>query len=97
MREFVVSERDQGQKCIKYICRILPNAGTSFVYKMLRKKNITLNGKKNRRNRMLKTGRYYTDLFCGRNISEIFRYRYTGRKEAGTHAGACTAKRTYSV
>ena len=46
---------------------------------------------------MLKTGRYYTDLFCGRNISEIFRYRYTGRKEAGTHAGACTAKRTYSV
>lgn len=46
MREFVVSERDQGQKCVKYICRILPNAGTSFVYKMLRKKNITLNGKK---------------------------------------------------
>lgn len=38
MREFVVSERDQGQKCVKYICRILPNAGTSFVYKMLRKK-----------------------------------------------------------
>ena len=30
---------------------------------------------------MLKTGRYYTDLFCGRNISEIFRYRYTGRKK----------------
>ena len=89
MREFVVSERDQGQKCVKYICRILPNAGTSFVYKMLRKKNITLNGKK--------TERYNTDLFCGRNISEIFRYRYTGRKEAGTHAGTCTAKRTYSV
>ena len=56
MREFVVSERDQGQKCVKYICRILPNAGTSFVYKMLRKKNITLNGKKADGTEYLKPG-----------------------------------------
>lgn len=56
MREFVVSERDQGQKCVKYICRILPNAGTSFVYKMLRKKNITLNGKKTDGTECLKPG-----------------------------------------
>ena len=56
MREFVVSERDQGQKCVKYICRILPNAGTSFVYKMLRKKNITLNGKKTDGTEYLKPG-----------------------------------------
>ena len=97
MREFVVSERDQGQKCVKYICRILPNAGTSFVYKMLRKKNITLNGKKTDGTECLKPGDTIRIFFCGRNISEIFRYRYTGRKEAGTHAGACTAKRTYSV
>lgn len=56
MREFVVSERDQGQKCVKYVCRILPNAGTSFVYKMLRKKNITLNGKKADGTECLKPG-----------------------------------------
>lgn len=56
MREFVVSERDHGQKCVRYICRILPNAGTSFVYKMLRKKNITLNGKKADGTECLKPG-----------------------------------------
>ena len=56
MREFVVSERDRGQKCVRYVCRILPNAGTSFVYKMLRKKNITLNGKKADGTECLKPG-----------------------------------------
>ena len=30
----------------KYLKKILPNASTGFIYKMLRKKNFTLNGKK---------------------------------------------------
>lgn len=46
MREVVVSERDAGQRLDKYLQKILAKAPKGFLYKMLRKKNITLNGKK---------------------------------------------------
>lgn len=46
MKEFTVTAADSGQKCMKYCEKVLPNAGTGFLHKMLRKKNITLNGKK---------------------------------------------------
>lgn len=46
MKEFTVTSAESGQKCIKYCEKILPKAGTGFLHKMLRKKNITLNGKK---------------------------------------------------
>ena len=35
-----------GGRFDKYLFHLLPNAGRSFIYKMLRKKNITLNGSK---------------------------------------------------
>lgn len=46
MKEFTISPAESGQKTIKYCIKLLPNAGTGFLYKMFRKKNITLNGKK---------------------------------------------------
>ena len=46
MKNLIVAAADSGQRLDKYIRRILPEAPSSFVYKMLRKKNITLNGKK---------------------------------------------------
>ena len=44
MKEFVISESDEGRRLDKFVMNILKNAGSSFVYKMLRKKNIVLNG-----------------------------------------------------
>lgn len=41
-----ITEKEAGQRFDKYLHKLLPEAGTSFLYKMLRKKNITLNGKK---------------------------------------------------
>lgn len=41
-----ITEKEAGQRFDKYLHRILPNAGSSFLYKMLRKKNITLNDRK---------------------------------------------------
>lgn len=41
-----ITEREAGQRFDKYLRRILPNAGSGFLHKMLRKKNITLNDKK---------------------------------------------------
>ena len=44
MRQVVVSETDAGQRLDKYLHKILSLAPKGFLYKMLRKKNITLNG-----------------------------------------------------
>lgn len=46
MREYLVSRDERGQRLDKYLKRRLPAAPSSFIYKMLRKKNITLRGKK---------------------------------------------------
>jgi len=51
-----VNEFDSGGRLDKYIARFLKEAPTSFIYKMLRKKNITLNGKKATGSEKLNTG-----------------------------------------
>lgn len=46
MQQFEIKENEAGQRFDKYLHKLLPGAPASFFYKMLRKKNITLNGKK---------------------------------------------------
>ena len=46
MKEFLVQENEAGQRLDKLLLKILNKAPKSFIYKMLRKKNIVLNGKK---------------------------------------------------
>lgn len=46
MYQTIITDWEAGQRFDKYLRRILPNAGSGFLYKMLRKKNITLNDKK---------------------------------------------------
>lgn len=46
MREFTVAAGEAGQRLDKYLKRLLPAAEPSFLYRMLRKKNITRNGAK---------------------------------------------------
>lgn len=46
MKELRIDTSDSNQRFDKFLKRVLPNASTSFIYKMLRKKNITLNEKK---------------------------------------------------
>lgn len=46
MKEIRITSNDAGQRLSKYLGRILPEAGSGFLYKMLRKKNITLNDAK---------------------------------------------------
>ena len=46
MQEYIITKQEKGQRLDKYVKRILPEAPSSFIYKMLRKKNITLNGHK---------------------------------------------------
>ncbi|MEG0962340.1 MAG: RluA family pseudouridine synthase [Lachnospiraceae bacterium] len=46
MKSFQINKNEAGQRLDKYLKKLLPAAPSSFLYKMLRKKNITLNGKK---------------------------------------------------
>ena len=46
MKKIVVSKNEAGQKLLKLLAKYLDAAPQSFLHKMLRKKNITLNGKK---------------------------------------------------
>lgn len=43
MREFIIGPNEAGQRLDKYLKKILPNASSGFLHKMLRKKNITCN------------------------------------------------------
>ncbi|MFV0464849.1 MAG: RluA family pseudouridine synthase [Lachnospiraceae bacterium] len=46
MKEFIIQKNEADQRFDKYLRKRLPLAGSGFIYKMLRKKNITLNHKK---------------------------------------------------
>lgn len=46
MRELTIKPNEAGQRLDKFLTKYMPLAPRSFFYKMMRKKNITLNGKK---------------------------------------------------
>ncbi|MCD8326050.1 MAG: RluA family pseudouridine synthase [Lachnospiraceae bacterium] len=46
MQEIIVASHQAGQRLDKLLQKLLPGAERGFLYKMLRKKNITLNGRK---------------------------------------------------
>ena len=62
MKEFIIEENEAGQRFDKYLAKLLREAPKSFFYKMLRKKNITLNGKKATGNEKLLKGDWEVKL-----------------------------------
>ena len=56
MKEIIVTKNEEGYKLRKLCSNFLKTAPDSFIYKMLRKKNIKLNGKKAAGNEVLKVG-----------------------------------------
>lgn len=56
MKEIQISDREEEQRLDKLLAKYLNKAPKSFIYKMLRKKNIKLNGKKAAGNEKLKSG-----------------------------------------
>jgi 23S rRNA pseudouridine955/2504/2580 synthase len=56
MRTFTITANESNQRLDKYLKKLLPGASTGFLYKMLRKKNITLNGTKATGKELLQEG-----------------------------------------
>ena len=46
MKEIIIEKNQAGQRFDKFLFKYFKEAPSSFIYKMLRKKNIVLNGKK---------------------------------------------------
>ena len=56
MKEIRIGENESGQRLDKFLLKYMSLAPKSFIYKMLRKKNITLNGKKAQGDEQLRQG-----------------------------------------
>lgn len=56
MQSVTIGGNQAGQRLDKFLRKYLPQAGSGFLYKMLRKKNITLNGKKAEGAELLREG-----------------------------------------
>lgn len=84
MREVIISEREEGQRLDRYLEKYMPDAPKSFFYKMMRKKNIVLNGKKVSGSERIQTGDQIK-LFLADETIEGFR---SGKKAREVDLGA---------
>lgn len=78
MQELTITDLDAGQRLNKYMMKYLNQAPSSFIYKMLRKKNITRNGKKATGDEILKCGDVIK-VFLADETIEKFRVTQTGQ------------------
>ena len=78
MQELTITDLDAGQRLNKYMMKYLNQAPSSFIYKMLRKKNITRNGKKASGDEILKCGDVIK-VFLADETIEKFRVTQTGQ------------------
>ena len=70
-----ITNREAGQRLDRYLCKLLPLAGTGFLHKMLRKKNITLNGKKAQGSEKLMTGDQIAVFFAEETLQKFMGHK----------------------
>lgn len=78
MQSVTIGNNQAGQRLDKFLHKYLPTAGTGFLYKMLRKKNITLNGRKAEGSEILAPGDELSFFFS----EETFR-KFSGSPVSG--------------
>lgn len=90
MQSVTITKNQAGQRLDKFLKKYLPEAENSFLYKMLRKKNITLNGKKAEGKEMLAQ----EDVVCFFFSEETFaKFRGNSVSDQGQY-GVRTAEKT---
>ena len=71
MKEFIINENEAGQRFDKYLGKLLREAPKSFFYKMLRKKNITLNSGRATGNEKHSTGDHVKLFLSEKNNEKL--------------------------
>lgn len=82
MKQIEITKQDSQQRFDKYLKRIFPEMGTSFMYKMLRKKNITLNDKKATGSEMIQDGDVIKCFFSDETFD-----KFSGKTTTNTNTG----------
>lgn len=83
MKEIRIDPGTEGQRLDKFLKRYLPNAGTGFLYRMLRQKKIVLNGAKADGSAVLKNGDTVRIWFSDETFAG-----FSGSKDGTAPAGA---------
>ena len=87
MQIITVGKNEEGQRLDRILIRLLPNAGKGLLFKMLRKKNIVLNGKKAEGSERLNLGDEIKMFFSDESYAKL-----SGRKTAAApHMRSTTA------
>lgn len=82
MQKYTIGQNESGQRLDKFLSKYLKEATKSFVYKMLRKKNITLNEKKAEGSEKLKDGDTITFWMSDETLG-----KFRGEQESGAFTG----------
>ena len=80
MQEIKITANEAGQRLDKLLAKYLNEAPKSFLYKMLRKKNIVLNGKKATGNEKLVCGDSVKLFLADETIDKFSKQRYKRQK-----------------
>lgn len=91
MQSVTIGPNQAGQRLDKFLHKYLPNAGTAFLYKMLRKKNITLNGKKAEGKEMLAIDDTVAFFFSDETFA-----KFTGKEIASEASSKNTAAASFA-
>ncbi len=78
MREIIVTKAEAGQRFDRYLQKYMPGAAAGFLHKMLRKKNIKLNGKKAEGREKIKEGDAIQIFFSEETLA-----KFTGASAGG--------------
>ncbi len=103
MQSVTIERNQAGQRLDKFLRKLMPAAGTGFLYKMLRKKNITLNGKRAEGGEILTVGDNLSFFFSletfakmtGRGTGEAQPSQEPGRDREASRAPAAEYIRAY--
>lgn len=71
MQSVTIEKNQAGQRLDKFLRKFMPAAGTGFLYKMLRKKNITLNGKRAEGGEILTVGDNLSFFFSPETFAKM--------------------------
>lgn len=88
MQSVTIGANQAGQRLDKFLHKYLPQAGTGFLYKMLRKKNIVLNGRKAEGSALLAQGDEVNFFFSPETFAKL-------RGEAGVSAAETEYRKAY--
>ena len=71
MKQLSITELEAGQRLDRLLAKVFSQAGKGFLYKMLRKKNIVLNGKRAEGNEALRAGDVITVYFSDETYEKL--------------------------